>query len=107
VNGARIKPAGVLLALLACVALPCAAARPAEADEQDLRIPQLLAPTSGLADFLWLDLGFASREGIAMRLARVVRLEDGMEVPYGFGASTRPFLRHPAAWQRWGTLYRD
>lgn len=46
----------------------------------------------------WLDVGFAGRKGIASRLAQSTRLDDGTEVPYGFGVSTREFLGHPAEW---------
>jgi D-alanyl-D-alanine carboxypeptidase len=53
---------------------------------------------SAVALARWLEVGFAGRNGLASRLARSVRLEDGTEVPYGFGISTRDFLGHPAAW---------
>jgi CubicO group peptidase (beta-lactamase class C family) len=46
----------------------------------------------------WLEVAFANRRGIASRLARSTRLDDGTEVPYGFGVSTREFLGHPAEW---------
>jgi len=46
----------------------------------------------------WLEVGFAGRKGIASRLARSIRLDDGTVVPYGFGVSTREFLGHPADW---------
>lgn len=46
----------------------------------------------------WLEIGFAGRKGIASRLARTVRLDDGTQVPYGFGVSTRECLGHPAEW---------
>ena len=46
----------------------------------------------------WLEVGFADRKGIGTRLARPTRLDDGTDVPYGFGVSTREFLGHPAVW---------
>jgi CubicO group peptidase (beta-lactamase class C family) len=46
----------------------------------------------------WLEAGYAGRKGIASRLARPVRLDDGTEAPYGFGVSTREFLGHAVEW---------
>lgn len=46
----------------------------------------------------WLDVAFADRNGIGSRLARSTRLDDGTDVPYGFGISTRDFLGHRAEW---------
>lgn len=46
----------------------------------------------------WLEVGFASRDGVASRLAQSTRLDDGTVVPYGYGVSTREFLGRRAHW---------
>jgi CubicO group peptidase (beta-lactamase class C family) len=49
----------------------------------------------------WIRHGFATRDGQAPRLERLLqptRLADGETVPYGYGVSTRDFLGHAMTW---------
>ncbi len=46
----------------------------------------------------WVRLVLASPDAKMSRLAQANQLTDGTQVPYGFGLSTREFLRHPMVW---------